>query len=785
MLTTKSYACTDELILQARNFLAKENISSVLKSNPYEKMVPYNLWFNHESYVVDNSVENNQNLRIRFFKGIALTPIVSYDANFLSKIKQLIPNMTLYQPFYPERFYSVWEFLQHEYLSDCKNCLFIGQEQNLGSIESLILYHERYQHSYANNKYHVWLTGQETYNYYDKSYSLSSPNVNYLAQSYNLEFLASSLGLQQYDFIIIDAISMFDNILNWNNEEHDLQATLFYLLTILTKLKTSSSVLIRMTTIGQHSWNYIFDICYRYFKEYTFIRPKTSNPYNPEIYLFLNKFIGNRSDLVLDQFLKTFYRNKIYELFNLNIDCNPNNPILKKYIENRNVWRNNLLQNLEGKSVIDTDICYISKWHNKYNLKQIKDIRYSDYIISNRHDYLFSIENNSELTLRCVVPSILLDNTSYNRLLNKKAVLNHCKRIMDTKPSRMFMDPNKMHDFSNEYYITWDAITNQLDYYKYIKNKIKKYYGGQMVTNAWIKLYEILNTFPEILDSNKTIKSFHLCEAPGAFVSAIHHYLTIKNQNLDWYAQTLNPAYNQKEALQDHYGLMSEYPEKWLFGDKSNNTGDITCSAIIKYYANHPDLQNIDFMTGDAGIICNPNCINEQETQLVKINMGQIVCILACLSVGKSAVFKTFLPMSEPLTISLMNLLSVLFQTVTIHKPNASGGSNSEVYIILEFYKGISNSMLEMLYVMLDDPKITSKSFITDKLDRNFFKEYIDSISKLIDRQIEFLMRNYYFYYNSDKLHEVESKKTEFTDMWFIENYVTYLNKPLLNNIML
>ncbi len=72
-----------------------------------------------------------------------------------------------------------------------------------------------------------------------------------------------------------------------------------------------------------------------------------------------------------------------------------------------------------------------------------------------------------------------------------------------------------------------------------------------------MKMYEMLNLFPDIvLSSQKSnIKSFHLCEAPGAFISAFNHYITSKGYTHEWYAQTLNPKYNS-DALDDHYGLI-------------------------------------------------------------------------------------------------------------------------------------------------------------------------------------------------------------------------------------
>lgn len=51
---------------------------------------------------------------------------------------------------------------------------------------------------------------------------------------------------------------------------------------------------------------------------------------------------------------------------------------------------------------------------------------------------------------------------------------------------------------------------------------------------AWCKFYEILKNFPIIPDGNiqdKMLKSLHLCEAPGAFVCSLNHYLVSEYPN--------------------------------------------------------------------------------------------------------------------------------------------------------------------------------------------------------------------------------------------------------------
>ena len=89
-----------------------------------------------------------------------------------------------------------------------------------------------------------------------------------------------------------------------------------------------------------------------------------------------------------------------------------------------------------------------------------------------------------------------------------------------------------------------------------------------------MKFYEILTHFPKLTESSQSgrpIRSLHLCEAPGAFISALVHYCSGKDPkaktvrlgpservliNLylaknhlspDWYATSLNPWHEEAQ----------------------------------------------------------------------------------------------------------------------------------------------------------------------------------------------------------------------------------------------
>jgi len=53
---------------------------------------------------------------------------------------------------------------------------------------------------------------------------------------------------------------------------------------------------------------------------------------------------------------------------------------------------------------------------------------------------------------------------------------------------------------------------------------------AEMCTQAWCKFHEVLGTFPAIaqLSAARELNTVHLCEAPGAFITSLNHFLTCR-----------------------------------------------------------------------------------------------------------------------------------------------------------------------------------------------------------------------------------------------------------------
>ncbi len=161
-------------------------------------------------------------------------------------------------------------------------------------------------------------------------------------------------------------------------------------------------------------------------------------------------------------------------------------------------------------------------------------------------------------------PSVMLKDDRFDvpKLLELKEELNKTKEKLDSKEI-----------------VSWHKHTNFTHRASTVIPKLRsEFQPPEMCTQAWAKLHEILWSFDIVPQKTFKYNSVHLCEAPGAFVASLNHF--IKTHRTDckwkWRAMTLNPYYegNSLAALNDQDKFMSETLNHWYLG--SDNSGDVT-----------------------------------------------------------------------------------------------------------------------------------------------------------------------------------------------------------------
>jgi hypothetical protein len=275
---------------------------------------------------------------------------------------------------------------------------------------------------------------------------------------------------------------------------------------------------------------------------------------------------------------------------------------------------------------------------------------------------------------------------------------------------------------------------SEFDFYTFLKNYYQNRKNAQIVTNAWLKCSEmIVNN--NLIGERDRIAVFYNAELPGAFISATNHYCKTHNVQFNWLASSYLPSEQEKkgEALDDKYGLYENYRNNWIMGKDMN--GDLTrVDNLLKIKATvlNKFSHGVDLYFSDAGMAVNED-YNRQETINILLNFGQILSGLMVLRRGGSFCTKQY-TFFRPLNISLIMLLSNLFESFQIVKPSTSRPANSEVYLIGLDFIGLTaeleKRLLGIFQSYLDIGDIDIASNMT-------FYQYSPRVKLILDRICE------------------------------------------------
>ena len=351
----------------------------------------------------------------------------------------------------------------------------------------------------------------------------------------------------------------------------------------------------------------------------------------------------------------------------------------------------------------------------------------------------------------------------------KKTILNECKKNQDwlstfftcflsykydeSKPIIYSLNetPNKLSDkiitsvhlslenklnlirdksFKNQDY--HDTVVKFLDQMKfYSKDLEKRVHIRGSITNAWMKCWEMINTFNLVPDNTFTF--FCNAEFPGAFVLALNHYIKTctKNKKYEWYANSIWPTEDlkkrNKEIYKDSFKLYEKYPTHWLMNEKNGgDTSDINMINIIE-----ERLKNkVDLYTSD---------ISEDENNS-KVILGQFLCGLKVLKNGGTMVCRmsTFF---KPFSMSLLSLLTTMFDDLCITKPMASRAVCSECYIIGKMYKS-NQFIINQLESLLIKWTTNSINTFIEPITEDFYLKLVYASYFIYEREIRFLKKN-------------------------------------------
>lgn len=321
--------------------------------------------------------------------------------------------------------------------------------------------------------------------------------------------------------------------------------------------------------------------------------------------------------------------------------------------------------------------------------------------------------------------------------------------------------------------VKWRQHTSNMHVCGLIPSYLRREIKAELVTQAWTKFYTILSSFSLIQSDNteNLFKSIHLCEAPGAFITSLNHFINSRYRRdflWNWVATTLNPYYegNTLNEMVADDRLIIETFSNWDFSnDFSGNIMNFdNFESFTKKY------KNINLVTADGSVDCSEDP-GAQEILVMPLVLWEIVYAFNILADSGCLVLKIFTTF-EKSTIELLYLLWVFFRKVSLIKPGPSKPGNSEVYVVCQYFmkeqcfnEEIFTALIRSLkkgnIVLPDCLHRIPKSFVI------FLRKYVETSC---EKQIQAINKNLESFYSGEKLGDMKDCR-EYISHRFIDEF--------------
>lgn len=111
---------------------------------------------------------------------------------------------------------------------------------------------------------------------------------------------------------------------------------------------------------------------------------------------------------------------------------------------------------------------------------------------------------------------------------NQMASVWNCDRLTSMKNNINILKES----LSDKDIIQWHEHTGSRSLAGGVTAEVKRRCHPELCTQAWCKFYEIACSYPVADLDVDVLNSYHLCEAPGAFMSSLNHYLVSNGKYL-------------------------------------------------------------------------------------------------------------------------------------------------------------------------------------------------------------------------------------------------------------
>ena len=231
----------------------------------------------------------------------------------------------------------------------------------------------------------------------------------------------------------------------------------------------------------------------------------------------------------------------------------------------------------------------------------------------------------------------------------------------------------------------WNRTTVRYEFASHLKYYIKKGKCPPMMSNAYLKCWELLQLVERDVDWSGEIRHFDNAALPGDFIRATRDWVKRRDMQYDWRASSLIDP-NDNTVLTDRFGLLKNHPECWMMLPEGKQDlpdrgvmGDVCDAKVRAHIVKRLAPMKVNLYTSDLGFKFEDRFNEEGEHYAA--NVGQIELGLACLDVGGVFITKQF-GMFNVETQDLIKKCASRFKKFMIIKPETSKADNSEMYLV-------------------------------------------------------------------------------------------------------
>lgn len=308
----------------------------------------------------------------------------------------------------------------------------------------------------------------------------------------------------------------------------------------------------------------------------------------------------------------------------------------------------------------------------------------------------------------------------------------------------------------------WRLHTKKRNLIANLMYTIRSNNTAELFIQSWPKLWEILHKFDMIPPGIDHLKTIHLCEAPGSFVSSLNHYLKQNRPEvaLDWVATSLNPYFEDIDPAQviNDDRLIRHTLDKWEFGP--DNSGNLFDPALVDQLKRRTEGGPVNLVTADG----SQDNIQSNELVVVDLLLAEALTALKVLSKGGHYVQKIFTVLECP-TINMVYLLCLAFDEVHLFKPVSSREASSEMYLVCKGYRyGREDAAFQDYLQTIDDlRKDESRKglsmFPFECIAKEFQKDILDAMRYFVSMQEEVINANISSFPINIYVHEWNTRK--------------------------